>query len=210
MIILLMGAPGSGKGTQAGFIAQKAKVSSVSSGDLFRKNLSEKSELGILAKTFMDRGEYVPDDVTIRMVLDWINDPSNTSGFVLDGFPRTLPQAIALDEELGSVDKVIFFDVPNNDLIERLSGRLICRTCQASFHKIFYPSKNGMICDKCPDELYQRDDDKADVVTNRLKVYMQETQPVIQYYDKQNKLITVDGSKSVDEVQSELEMALND
>tara|TARA_Y100000741_G_scaffold341387_1_gene303648 strand:+ start:59 stop:676 length:618 start_codon:yes stop_codon:yes gene_type:complete len=205
-----MGAPGSGKGTQAGFIAQKAKVSSVSSGDLFRKNLSEKSELGILAKTFMDRGEYVPDDVTIRMVLDWINDPSNTSGFVLDGFPRTLPQAIALDEELGSVDKVIFFDVPNNDLIERLSGRLICRTCQASFHKIFYPSKNGMICDKCPDELYQRDDDKADVVTNRLKVYMQETQPVIQYYDKQNKLITVDGSKSVDEVQSELEMALND
>tara|TARA_Y100000748_G_scaffold169267_1_gene141573 strand:+ start:1200 stop:1832 length:633 start_codon:yes stop_codon:yes gene_type:complete len=210
MRILLMGAPGSGKGTQAGFIAQKAKVSSVSSGDLFRKNLSEKSELGILAKTFMDRGEYVPDDVTIRMVLDWINDPSNTSGFVLDGFPRTLPQAIALDEELGSVDKVIFFDVPNNDLIERLSGRLICRTCQASFHKIFYPSKNGMICDKCPDELYQRDDDKADVVTNRLKVYMQETQPVIQYYDKQNKLITVDGSKSVDEVQSELEMALND
>tara|TARA_B100001559_G_scaffold313736_1_gene313205 strand:+ start:597 stop:1229 length:633 start_codon:yes stop_codon:yes gene_type:complete len=210
MRILLMGAPGSGKGTQAGFIAQKAKVSSVSSGDLFRKNLSEKSELGILARTFMDRGEYVPDDVTIRMVLDWINDPSNTSGFVLDGFPRTLPQAIALDEELGSVDKVIFFDVPNNDLIERLSGRLICRTCQASFHKIFYPSKNGMICDKCPDELYQRDDDKADVVTNRLKVYMQETQPVIQYYDKQNKLITVDGSKSVDEVQSELEMALND
>ncbi len=205
-----MGAPGSGKGTQAGFIAQKAKVSSVSSGDLFRKNLSEKSELGILAKTFMDRGEYVPDDVTIRMVLDWINDPSNTSGFVLDGFPRTLPQAIALDEELGSVDKVIFFDVPNNDLIERLSGRLICRTCQASFHKIFYPSKNGMICDKCPDELYQRDDDKADVVTNRLKVYMQETQPVIQYYAKQNKLITVDGSKSVDEVESELEMALND
>ncbi|MCH2309586.1 MAG: adenylate kinase [SAR202 cluster bacterium] len=210
MRILLMGAPGSGKGTQAGFIAQKAKVSSVSSGDLFRKNLSEKSELGILAKTFMDRGEYVPDDVTIRMVLDWINDPSNTSGFVLDGFPRTLPQAIALDEELGSVDKVIFFDVPNNDLIERLSGRLICRTCQASFHKIFYPSKNGMICDKCPDELYQRDDDKADVVTNRLKVYMQETQPVIQYYAKQNKLITVDGSKSVDEVESELEMALND
>ena len=195
MRILLMGAPGSGKGTQAGFIAQKAKVSSVSSGDLFRKNLSEKSELGILAKTFMDRGE---------------NDPSNTSGFVLDGFPRTLPQAIALDEELGSVDKVIFFDVPNNDLIERLSGRLICRTCQASFHKIFYPSKNGMICDKCPDELYQRDDDKADVVTNRLKVYMQETQPVIQYYAKQNKLITVDGSKSVDEVESELEMALND
>ena len=210
MRILLMGAPGSGKGTQAGFIAQKANVSSVSSGDLFRKNLSEKSELGILAKTFMDRGEYVPDDVTIRMVLDWINDPSNTSGFVLDGFPRTLPQAIALDEELGSVDKVIFFDVPNNDLIERLSGRLICRTCQASFHKIFYPSKNGMICDKCPDELYQRDDDKADVVTNRLKVYMQETQPVIQYYAKQNKLITVDGSKSVDEVESELEMALND
>ena len=205
-----MGAPGSGKGTQAGFIAQKANVSSVSSGDLFRKNLSEKSELGILAKTFMDRGEYVPDDVTIRMVLDWINDPSNTSGFVLDGFPRTLPQAIALDEELGSVDKVIFFDVPNNDLIERLSGRLICRTCQASFHKIFYPSEKGMICDKCPDELYQRDDDKADVVTNRLKVYMQETQPVIQYYDKQNKLITVDGSKSVDEVQSELEMELND
>ena len=210
MRILLMGAPGSGKGTQAGFIAQKAKVSSVSSGDLFRKNLSEKSELGILAKTFMDRGEYVPDDVTIRMVLDWINHPSNTSGFVLDGFPRTLPQAIALDEELGSVDKVIFFDVPNNDLIERLSGRLICRTCQASFHKIFYPSKNGMICDKCPDELYQRDDDKADVVTNRLKVYMQETQPVIQYYAKQNKLITVDGSKSVDEVEGELEMALND
>ncbi len=205
-----MGAPGSGKGTQAGFIAEKANVSSVSSGDLFRKNLSDNTELGVLAKTYMDRGEYVPDDVTIRMVLDWVNDPSNISGFVLDGFPRTLPQAIALDKELGSVDKVIFFDVPTADLIERLSGRLICKTCQASFHKIFYPSKNGMICDQCPDDLYQRDDDKPDVVTNRLKVYMQETQPVIEYYDQQNKLINIDGSKSVDEVQSKLEIQLND
>tara|TARA_B100001142_G_scaffold329305_1_gene392140 strand:+ start:4666 stop:5298 length:633 start_codon:yes stop_codon:yes gene_type:complete len=210
MRILLMGAPGSGKGTQAGFIAEKANVSSVSSGDLFRKNLSDNTELGVLAKTYMDRGEYVPDDVTIRMVLDWVNDPSNISGFVLDGFPRTLPQAIALDKELGSVDKVIFFDVPTADLIERLSGRLICKTCQASFHKIFYPSKNGMICDQCPDDLYQRDDDKPDVVTNRLKVYMQETQPVIEYYDQQNKLINIDGSKSVDEVQSKLEIQLND
>ena len=205
-----MGAPGSGKGTQAGFIAEKANVSSVSSGDLFRKNLSDNTELGVLAKTYMDRGEYVPDDVTIRMVLDWVNDPSNISGFVLDGFPRTLPQAIALDKELGSVDKVIFFDVPTADLIERLSGRLICKTCQASFHKIFYPSKNGMICDQCPDDLYQRDDDKPDVVTNRLKVYLQETQPVIEYYDQQNKLINIDGSKSVDEVQSKLEIQLND
>ncbi|MFL2803671.1 MAG: adenylate kinase [Dehalococcoidia bacterium] len=210
MRILLMGAPGSGKGTQAGFIAEKANVSSVSSGDLFRKNLSDNTELGVLAKTYMDRGEYVPDDVTIRMVLDWVNDPSNISGFVLDGFPRTLPQAIALDKELGSVDKVIFFDVPTADLIERLSGRLICKTCQASFHKIFYPSKNGMICDQCPDDLYQRDDDKPDVVTNRLKVYLQETQPVIEYYDQQNKLINIDGSKSVDEVQSKLEIQLND
>ena len=205
-----MGAPGSGKGTQAGFIAEKANVSSVSSGDLFRKNLSDNTELGVLAKTYMDRGEYVPDDVTIRMVLDWVNDPSNISGFVLDGFPRTLPQAIALDKELGSVDKVIFFDVPTADLIERLSGRLICKTCQASFHKIFYPSKNGMICDQCPDDLYQRDDDKPDVVTNRLKVYLQETQPVIEYYDQQNKLINIDGSKSVDEVQTKLEIQLND
>ena len=167
-----MGAPGSGKGTQAGFIADKVNVSAVSSGDLFRKNLSEKTELGVLAKTFMDKGEYVPDDVTIRMVMDWVNNPSNGSGFVLDGFPRTLPQAVALDEQLGSVDKVIFFDVPADDLIERLSGRLICRKCTASYHKLFYPSKKGLICDQCPGDLYQRDDDKPDVVTNRLKVYM--------------------------------------
>jgi len=205
-----MGAPGSGKGTQAGFIADKVNVSSVSSGDLFRKNLSEKTELGVLAKTFMDKGEYVPDDVTIRMVMDWVNNSSNDSGFVLDGFPRTLPQAVALDEQLGSVDKVIFFDVPTDDLIERLSGRLICRKCTASYHKLFYPSKKGLICDQCPGDLYQRDDDKPDVVTNRLKVYMQETQPVIEYYDQQKKLIHIDASKSVDEVQNKLEVQLND
>lgn len=205
-----MGAPGSGKGTQAGFIADKVNVSSVSSGDLFRKNLSEKTELGVLAKTFMDKGEYVPDDVTIRMVMDWVNNSSNDSGFVLDGFPRTLPQAVALDEQLGSVDKVIFFDVPADDLIERLSGRLICRKCTASYHKLFYPSKNGLICDQCPGDLYQRDDDKPDVVTNRLKVYMQETQPVIEYYDQQEKLIHIDASKSVDEVQNILEIRLNE
>ena len=205
-----MGAPGSGKGTQAGFIADKVNVSAVSSGDLFRKNLSEKTELGVLAKTFMDKGEYVPDDVTIRMVMDWVNNPSNGSGFVLDGFPRTLPQAVALDEQLGLVDKVIFFDVPTDDLIERLSGRLICRKCPASYHKLFYPSKNGLICDQCPGDLYQRDDDKPDVVTNRLKVYMKETQPVIEYYDQQKKLIHIDASKSVDEVQNKLEVQLND
>ena len=210
-----MGAPGSGKGTQAGFIAEKANVSSVSSGDLFRKNLSDNTELGVLAKTYMDRGEYVPDDVTIRMVLDWVNDPSNISGFVLDGFPRTLPQAIALDKELGSVDKVIFFDVPTADLIERLSGRLICKTCQASFHKIFYPSKNGMICDQCPDDLYQRDDDKPETVKNRLEVYWEQTNPLIVYYRSKSvqtdlKYIEIDGSKTMEKVSSQIHAALED
>ena len=142
MKIILMGPPGSGKGTQASFLASITEVNSVSSGDLFRDNLSRDTELGRMAKTYMDRGKYVPDDVTIGMVMSWIEAPENKKGFVLDGFPRTLIQAESLDDRLGAiggVDKVILFNVPESELIKRLAGRILCRKCQTPYHKEFSP-----------------------------------------------------------------------
>ncbi|MEC9366471.1 MAG: nucleoside monophosphate kinase, partial [Chloroflexota bacterium] len=152
MKIILMGPPGSGKGTQASYIASFAGVNSVSSGDLFRDNLARDTELGRLAKTYMDQGKYVPDNVTIDMVMSWIEDPENREGFVLDGFPRTLMQAEALDDRLsglGGIDKVILFNVPEKELVKRLSGRILCRKCQTPFHKEFSPPNIEGQCDKC-------------------------------------------------------------
>ncbi len=203
-----MGPPGSGKGTKASHIADLAGVHSVSSGDLFRDNLSRNTELGRLAKTFMEKGEYVPDDVTIDMVMNWIEEPKHSAGFVLDGFPRTLAQAKALDEKLldiGGVDRVVFFDVPEDDLVQRLSGRMICSSCQAPFHKMFSPPREENSCDSCGEVLYQREDDKPAVVRNRLHVYIRETEPVVDYFEKEGNLRRIDASLGINEVRESLE-----
>jgi adenylate kinase len=201
MKIILMGPPGSGKGTQSGFIAAQAGVESISSGDLFRDNLSRHTDLGITARSYMEKGEYVPDDVTINMIMDWISKPENSKGFVLDGFPRTLKQAEALEGFIGLLDLALYFNVTNENLLQRLTGRLLCKKCQASFHKTFYPSKNPGKCDFCNGDLYQREDDKAEVVYKRLDVYERETKPVVDFYNNQGKLVQIDGAKSIKEIE---------
>jgi adenylate kinase len=206
-----MGPPGSGKGTQASNLASMLEVESVSSGDLFRLNLSENTDLGLQAKTFMEKGEYVPDDITINMIMSWIEDPLRDKGFVLDGFPRTLGQAQALDKYMihkGGVDRVIFFNVEGPILVERLSGRLICSDCQKPYHKIFSPSSDTDICDDCGGSLYQRADDKKDVVANRLEVYLNETEPVIEYYRRLGILHEINASLPIKKVSEALENAI--
>ena len=201
-----MGPPGSGKGTQASYIADLLDVNSISTGDLFRENLASGTELGILAKGYMERGEYVPDNVTVNMMMEWINDSKNHSGFVLDGFPRTIMQAEELDGRLDhkGVDKVVFFDVGFEKLVERLTGRLICRGCQKPYHELFAPPAKEKICDSCGENLYQREDDKIEVVENRLNVYKESTEPVLKYYDDSCKLQTVDASRSIELVRQDL------
>ena len=207
-----MGPPGSGKGTQTAFISRMISVHSVSSGDLFRDNLKRNTDLGKLAREYMDKGEYVPDDVTIKMIMEWINALGHSGGFLLDGFPRTMIQARVLDEELRSrsakIDRVLFFDVSEEELILRLGGRIICQSCQATFHYKFSPPKEPNVCDLCGGDLYQRDDDKEAVVKNRLKVYLKETAPVLSYYDDLGRLRRIDGAKSIEDVQSALGEAL--
>ena len=211
MKIILMGPPGSGKGTQSTFVASLMQVNSVSSGDLFRENLANDTELGKLAKTYMDQGKYVPDDVTINMVMSWIEDPENNRGFILDGFPRTLSQAQALDDrlsEVGGIDKVILFKVPELELIKRLSGRMLCRKCQTPYHKEFYPPINDGKCDKCGGDLFQRDDDSEVVMKERLKVYRQETDPVVERYKGTGNILEIDGSLPIRVVEKSLRKAL--
>lgn len=211
MKVILMGPPGSGKGTQASKLASAISVDSISSGDLFRSNLSNNTDLGIQAKKFMDKGEYVPDDITINMVISWIEDPAHDKGFILDGFPRTLAQAEALENKMihkGGIDRVIFFNVEESILVERLSGRLICTECQKPYHKLFLPPLMLKSCPDCEGSLYQRDDDKEDVVVNRLKVYLSETEPVIEYYRNQGILREIDGALSIDDVSKSMENAI--
>ena len=206
-----MGPPGSGKGTQAANIASSLGVDAVSSGDLFRDHQRRDTELGRLARSYMEKGLYVPDKVTIKMVMDWINDSAHSAGFVLDGFPRTQAQAEALDAEmksLGGVDRVVFIKVSENELIRRLTGRLICRDCQTPYHSHFAPPEVEGKCDKCGGELYQRDDDKADVVATRIQVYHQETEPVVDYYRRAGVLREVNGEQDMEDVSKALEAAI--
>jgi|TARA_Y100000310_G_scaffold338821_1_gene429595 adenylate kinase len=151
----------------------------------------------------MERGVYVPDDVTIKMVMDWIDDPAHANGFVLDGFPRTHAQAVALDEEiesLGGIDRVLFFRVAQNELVRRLTGRMICRQCQTPYHAQSSPPNTEGVCDRCGGELYERNDDKAEVVTKRIQIYSDETEPVVEYYRSGGKLREIDGEASIDAV----------
>ncbi|MEX2431311.1 MAG: adenylate kinase [Dehalococcoidia bacterium] len=208
MRVILLGPPGAGKGTQAALIAQRGHVAHVASGDLFRKHLGEGTELGRLAKTYMDKGELVPDDITIRMVLERIGEPDARGGYVLDGFPRTMEQAKALDDVLAGqgqqIDRTPLIEVETEELVRRLAGRWICRGCQSPYHEFSAPPNQRGVCDACGGELYQRDDDKPEVVRARLETYDRQTAPLIGYYERQGKLTRIDGQQPVEQVTADL------
>jgi adenylate kinase len=202
--IVLLGAPGSGKGTQAEQICQQFNLIHIATGDLFRENLKNQTELGKLAKTYMDKGELVPDDVTAAMLRERLAQPDTERGIVLDGFPRTLPQAEALTEIMDSAKRriggVLYIKVSDEELVNRLSGRWICRNCQTPFHTKFKPPAQEGVCDVCGGELYQRDDDKPETVRARLKTFHRQTAPLIDYYTEAGLLTEVDGEGEVSEV----------
>ncbi len=209
--IVFLGPPGSGKGTQAKILEKRLGLPQVATGDLFRYNLKNQTELGLLAKTYMDAGELVPDEVTIRMVEDRLAREDCVRGAILDGFPRNLHQAVALDEMLapyGGVAVAPLFVVDDAVVVERISGRRVCRNCGAVYHVKFNPPKQDNVCDVCGGELYQRDDDRPETVKNRLYVYYKQTSPLIGYYFAKGLLEEVDASKSVDEVTAALEALL--
>lgn len=202
--IVLLGAPGAGKGTQAEAIVKNVGVPRVASGDLFRDHQSRGTDLGLLAKSYMERGQLVPDDVTIRMVEERLSREDAKAGFALDGFPRTLEQARALDRVLvrqgHCVDMVIYIKVPEEELVRRLGGRWLCRNCQQPYHVALSPPRRSGVCDRCGGELFQRPDDTPETVRQRLNVYLDQTLPLIQYYQGMGKLVEVDGSRSIKEV----------
>jgi adenylate kinase len=210
--IVLLGAPGAGKGTQAVTLAEHLGIAHVSSGDLFRYNLSQGTELGILAKSYMDKGELVPDHVTISMVMDRL--AQEEGGAILDGFPRTLPQARALDEALEEqglqVSVVPLIKVGDEEVMGRLTGRRVCRQCGATYHLMFKPSRVEGVCDVCGGELYQRDDDSPETVRFRLYTYYKETSPLIGYYYAQDLLVEVNGEQGIAEVQADLRAAVQE
>jgi adenylate kinase len=212
MHIIMLGAPGAGKGTQADILSKEMNLPHIASGDLFRQALEERTEVGLLAKSYMDKGELVPDEVAIKMILGKINQPDCTSGCLLDGFPRTLHQAQVLDKALKeqgkSIDKAIYIEVPNEELVKRLSGRWLCRVCQTPYHIISSPPKTPGKCDKCGGELYQRSDDREETVNDRLGVFFAQTVPILDYYKKQNKLIKVNGNLGMQGVASEIISAI--
>jgi len=212
-LIVLLGPPGAGKGTQAKVLSETLGLAHISSGDLFRENLQKKTELGVLAKQYMDRGELVPDDVTISMIRERMQRPDCARGAMLDGFPRTVPQAEALDafladSGLGAVRKVPYIKVGEADLVERLGGRWTCRANGHVFHTVFNPPQKSGVCDQDGSELFQRDDDKEETVKNRINVYFQQTAPLIAYYQRMNILVEVDGTKPIADVTADLLAAL--
>jgi adenylate kinase len=204
LYIVFLGAPGAGKGTQAVAVAQKLNLVHIASGDLFRQALEQGTELGIRAKSYMEKGVLVTDEITIQMVLERMAAPDCETGVILDGFPRNLEQAEALDKALArqskSIDKAVYIKVFEEELLKRLSGRWICRHCQTVYNMIDSPPEVCGKCDKCGGELYQRPDDTAQTVKKRLQVYFKETVPLIDYYARRGKLLEIDGEGSVDEV----------
>jgi adenylate kinase len=202
--IVLVGPPGAGKGTQAEFIAAQLSVPKISTGDILRSNVAQGTQLGTEAKRYMDAGQLVPDEVVINMVRDRLAEPDATDGFLLDGFPRTTPQAAALDKllaDLGTqLDLVLELVVDDDEVIRRLSGRRQCRGCDKIWHVEFDATSREGVCDRCGGELYQRDDDKPEVIAERLKVYARDTAPLVDYYGAQNKLVGIDATGPVEDV----------
>ena len=201
MKIIMLGAPGAGKGTQAHMIAEKYHLPHVSTGDIFRANIKNGTELGKEAKGYMDRGELVPDELTVRILLDRVAQEDCKNGYILDGFPRNIPQAEVLEKELEKlgekIDAAIDMEVPDESIISRLSGRRACSSCGATYHIVNVPPKKEGICDVCGEALILRDDDKEETVQKRLDVYHEQTQPLIEFYTKKGILKTVDGTQDM-------------
>ncbi len=214
MYILLMGPPGAGKGTQAEKIVEEFKVPHISTGDMFRAAVKQGSELGKEAKRYMDAGGLVPDIVTIGIVREGLSKPECAKGFILDGFPRTEEQAVALDGILKDLriklNAVINVSVPDDELVSRVTGRRICKACGATYHIKFNPTKVEGICDKCGGNLYQRDDDKEETVKNRLKAYHSQTEPLIEYYKKQGIYKEINGMQAIDKVYVDVKASLTE
>lgn len=204
MKLIMLGAPGAGKGTQAKMIAKKYQIPHISTGDIFRANIKSQTELGMKAKSFMDQGMLVPDEITIGMLLDRIHEADCAGGYVLDGFPRTIPQAESLTKalaEMGTgIDYAINVDVPDDNIVSRMSGRRACLNCGATYHVAFNPPKTENVCNTCGQSLVLRDDDKPETVKKRLDVYHQQTQPLIDYYKKAGVLKEVDGTQNMEDV----------
>jgi adenylate kinase len=204
MKIIMLGAPGAGKGTQAKKIAEKYGIPHISTGDIFRANIKNGTELGKKAKTYMDQGALVPDELVVDLVVDRVGQDDAKNGYVLDGFPRTIPQAEALDKALSAindkVDYAINVEVPDENIINRMSGRRACVDCGGTYHIKYNPTKKEGICDACGGKLILRDDDQPETVKNRLKVYHDQTQPLIDYYSKQGIMKEVDGTVDMEDV----------
>lgn len=210
--LILLGAPGAGKGTQAVTLSKKLGLAHVATGDLFRKEQESGSELGKIAKSYMEKGQLVPDEITVKMLLGRISAPDCAKGFILDGFPRTLEQAKALDKALeaqgNGIDSVLYMKVSTKELLRRLSGRWICRDCQTPYNIVEKPPKVKGRCDRCGGELYQRADDTEETAKKRLDVYFAQTMPLIEYYTKAGKLIEVNGEQSIEAVSKDILAAL--
>ncbi len=204
MKIIMLGAPGAGKGTQAKMIADKYGIPHVSTGDIFRANIKNGTQLGMEAKQYMDKGLLVPDELTVKILLDRVAQDDCKNGYVLDGFPRTIPQAEVLDKALGElgekIDYAIDVDVPDENIVKRMGGRRACLSCGATYHIEHVPPKKEGICDVCGQELVLRDDDKPETVQNRLNVYHEQTQPLIEFYQAKGVLKTVDGTRDMKDV----------
>lgn len=208
LFVVLLGAPGAGKGTQAERLSENLGIPQVSTGDLFRENLKKETELGLLAKQYMESGELVPDEVTVGMVRERLSRPDAAQGAILDGFPRTIAQAEALEELLhdmgAELDTVPYIKVPEDVLLARLAGRWTCRKCGAMYHELFSPPQEPGVCDKCGGELYQRPDDTPETQKHRIVVYFDQTAPLIDYYRDKGLLVEVDGRPGIEEIQTEL------
>lgn len=204
MRMILLGPPGAGKGTQAKLISEKYSIPHISTGDIFRKNISEKTPLGIKAKEYMDKGQLVPDELTIDLVKDRLTNEDCKGGFLLDGFPRTVKQAEALEDFLRdkgkAIDTALLINVPNEFILERMTGRRVCPSCGASYHIKYNPPIHGDKCDVCGSDIIQRKDDSEETVSERLDVYKKQTQPLIDFYKEKNLLSVVDGTKAINEV----------
>ncbi len=212
MFLVFLGAPGAGKGTQAAITSRKMGLAHVASGDLFRQAVEKGTDLGKSVKAYLDKGALVPDEVTVQLILERIKEPDCKAGCVFDGFPRTVDQARALDKMLSgrgqTIDKAVYIEVPEEALLKRLSGRWICSKCQTPYHEISSPPKVSKICDRCGGQLYQRSDDTPATITKRLKVYFDQTAPVLDYYKAEGKLVRVDGELSIEGVAEKIIDAL--